>query len=240
MKRIKLGRTLAAGVVMVAVLNTLSALSMPVPERKASLVVVLAWLTLLLAHAAAYEFGDRIRGRFGLDVYTGVQAAVLFAIALVRPPAPLTLVLYSAAVAELVTLTGAGTAWGTVRITIGAVVLLVLASFITADLYRATTDGLILATTGLIAHAIAGLLQRRVGDAARAVPIPLMNGAPALSSREVEVLRELVHGAGNVAIAGTLGISERTVKAHLGSIYQKLGVTSRTAAIAAAVQLKLV
>lgn len=115
-----------------------------------------------------------------------------------------------------------------------------LALFLRSDLYRATTDGLILAATGLIAHAIAGLLQRPVGDASRVVPIALNNGAPALSTREVEVLRELVHGARNSDIATKLGISERTVKAHLGSIYQKLGVVSRSAAVAAAVQRKLV
>ena len=238
MKRVKLARALAAGVVTVAVLNTLSALSMPVPERKTTTLVVLAWLALLLVHAAVYEFGERIRNRFGLNVYAGAQAAVLFAIALARPPAPLPILLYMVAVAELVTL--AGSAWGTARITIGAVVLLVLASFIRSDLYRATTDGLILAATGLIAHAIAGLLQRPVGDTSRAVPIALNNGAPALSIREVEVLRELVRGARNSDIATKLGISERTVKAHLGSIYQKLGVVSRSAAVAAAVQRKLV
>ena len=95
------------------------------------------------------------------------------------------------------------------------------------------------ATTGLIAHAIAGLLHRPV-DAPRPEPIALNNGAPPLSVREVEVLRALVRGARNSEIAATLGISERTVKAHLGSIYQKLGVTSRTAAIAAAAQRNLV
>ena len=190
-----------------------------------------------MVHAGVYEFGDRIRGRFSVNVYAGMQAAVLFAIALARPPAPLTIVLYMAAVAELVTL--AGSVWGTVRITLGAVVLLVLASFLRSDLYRATTDGLILALTGLIAHAIAGLLHRP-RDAPHAVPVALPNGATPLSAREAEVLRELVHGSRNSEIAFTLGISERTVKAHLGSIYQKLGVTSRTAAIAAAVQLKLV
>jgi DNA-binding CsgD family transcriptional regulator len=231
-KTMPLSRALAAGVLTVAVLNALSALSMPVVARKAPLLVILAWLVLMVAHAAAYEFGSRIR----LDIYTGTQAALLFAIAVLHPPAPLTLVLYMAAVAELVTL--AGSAWGTVRITLGAVVLLVLASFLTSDLYRATTDGLILATTGLIAHAVAGLLQRPA--VARPEPIALDGGAPALSSREVEVLRQLVRGASNNEIATTLGISERTVKAHLGSIYQKLGVTSRTAAIAAAAQRGLV
>jgi len=141
-------------------------------------------------------------------------------------------------VAELVTL--AGSAWGTMRITIGAVVLLVVASFVTSDLYRATTDGAMLAATGLIAYAIAALLNPRVGDAPRAVPIALEHAAPALTGREAGVLRELVNGARNSDIAATLGISERTVKAHLGSIYQKLGVASRSAAVAAAVQRKLV
>lgn len=238
MKRIKPAHALAAGVVTVAVLNALSALSMPTAERKAPLFLVVLWLALLFLHAAVYEFGDRIRSRFHLGGYAGAQAAILFVIALSRSPTPLTMVLYTVAVAELVTL--AGSAWGTMRITIGAVVLLVLASLITSDLYRAATGGAILAATGLIAHAIAGLLHRAGGDAPRAAPIVFANGAPALSAREAEVLRELVHGARNSDIAATLGISERTVKAHLGSIYQKFGVTSRSAAVAAAVQRKLV
>ena len=238
MKRISLGSALSAGVVTVAILSTLSALSMPVPERKAPLFLVLTWLVLLLLHALVYTFGSRIRGRFGLGAYAAAQAAVLFAIALSRPAAPLTLILYMAAVAELVTL--GGSAWGTVRITIGAVVLLVLASVVTADLYRATTDGLILATTGLLAHAIGALLRASLKDPPQPVPVMQGHGGPALSAREVEVLRQLVHGTRNSEIAATLGISERTVKAHLGSIYQKLGVTSRAAAVVAAVQLKLV
>jgi DNA-binding CsgD family transcriptional regulator len=238
MKRVRLGRALALGVVTVAVLNTLSALSMPVPERRAPLLLIPAWLALLLLHAAVYEFGDRIRSRWGLAIYAGAQAAILFAVAVSRPAPPLTILLYMVGVAELVT--SAGSAWGTVRITIGAVVLLVVASFITSDLYRATTDGAMLAATALIAHAIAALLNQRVAEATRRAPITLENGAPALTDREVAVLRELVNGARNSDIAAELGISERTVKAHLGSIYQKLGVASRSAAVAAAVQRKLV
>jgi NarL family two-component system response regulator YdfI len=49
-----------------------------------------------------------------------------------------------------------------------------------------------------------------------------------------------VGGARSSVIALRLGISERTVKAHLGSIYQKLGVDSRSAAVAAALQRRLV
>lgn len=237
MKRIGLGRALGAGVATVAILNTLSALSMPVPERKAPLMLIVGWLALFFAHACIYEFGHRIRGRFGLSAYAAAQAAVLFAIALSRPPALLTIVLYMAAVAELVTL--AGSVWGSVWITLGAVLLLVIAEGLTADLYRATTDGLILATTGLIAHAIAALLPWPLHSPPRTVPATQARGGPALSAREVEVLQELVNGARNNDIAAKLGISERTVKAHLGTIYQKLGVASRSAAVAAAVQLKL-
>ena len=92
MKGIKLGRALAAGVATVAILNALSALSMPVRERQAPVFLVVAWLGLLLMHAAAYHFGDRVRSRLDLGAYAGAQAAILFAIALSRPPAPLTIV----------------------------------------------------------------------------------------------------------------------------------------------------
>jgi len=55
-----------------------------------------------------------------------------------------------------------------------------------------------------------------------------------LTEREMEVLGAAAQGKTSKEIAYGLGISERTVKAHLGSIYQKLGVDSRAAAIAAA------
>jgi NarL family two-component system response regulator YdfI len=55
-----------------------------------------------------------------------------------------------------------------------------------------------------------------------------------LTEREMEVLRAAAQGQRSKEIALELGISERTVKAHLASIYQKLGVDSRAAAIAAA------
>ena len=235
MTAIKLRRALAAGVLTVAILNTVSTLAMPV-SRKSPPLLVMVWLVLLLLHGGVYEFGERIRRRFGLGMYAAAQATILFAIALSQPPAPLKIVLFMAAVAELVTL--AGSVWGTVRITIGAVVLLVLASLITSDLYSATTDGLILAVTGLIAHAIAGLLSLPRPEV-RAAPIGGGKAAAGLSAREMDVLRELMRGRRNSEIAANLGISERTVKAHLGSIYQKLGVESRAAAIAAAVELEL-
>jgi len=57
-----------------------------------------------------------------------------------------------------------------------------------------------------------------------------------LTDRELEVLKAVAHGGRSKEIAVQLGISERTVKAHLASIYNKLGVDSRAAAIAVAAQ----
>jgi len=48
----------------------------------------------------------------------------------------------------------------------------------------------------------------------------------------MEVLQAAAQGKTSKEIAFALGISERTVKEHLGSFYQKLGVDSRAAAIA--------
>jgi DNA-binding NarL/FixJ family response regulator len=53
---------------------------------------------------------------------------------------------------------------------------------------------------------------------------------PALSDREREVLQLVSEGLPNKSIARRLGITERTVKAHLTSIFQQLGVTDRTQA----------
>jgi NarL family two-component system response regulator YdfI len=57
-----------------------------------------------------------------------------------------------------------------------------------------------------------------------------------LSGRELEILAAAARGDRSKEIANALGISERTVKAHLASIYNKLGVYSRAAAVAVAGQ----
>ncbi len=53
-----------------------------------------------------------------------------------------------------------------------------------------------------------------------------------LSAREREVLRWVGRGKPNAEIATALYISESTVRKHLQSAYKKLGVSSRTAAVA--------
>ncbi len=51
-----------------------------------------------------------------------------------------------------------------------------------------------------------------------------------LSAREREVLQLVSEGRANKQIASALGISEATVKAHLGSIFRAIGVADRTSA----------
>ncbi len=55
-----------------------------------------------------------------------------------------------------------------------------------------------------------------------------------LTERELEVIRFVARGERNKEIAARLGITERTIKAHLTSIYNKFGVDSRAAAVAVA------
>jgi DNA-binding NarL/FixJ family response regulator len=62
------------------------------------------------------------------------------------------------------------------------------------------------------------------------VLLPSTPTAEPLSAREREVLRLVAHGRANKQIAAELGITERTVKAHLGNIFRELRVTDRTSA----------
>jgi two-component system NarL family response regulator len=61
-----------------------------------------------------------------------------------------------------------------------------------------------------------------------------------LTPRELSNLRLMADGKTNKEIANVLGISERTVKTHLGHLFEKLGVTSRTEAVKIATRRGLV
>jgi len=63
---------------------------------------------------------------------------------------------------------------------------------------------------------------------------------PELSERELEVLRLIVEGGDNAAIAAELFISPNTVKSHIASIFAKLGVESRLQASVQALRRGLV
>jgi DNA-binding NarL/FixJ family response regulator len=75
--------------------------------------------------------------------------------------------------------------------------------------------------------------NRYPADVAGSVPLAGYH----LTQREHEILSLLVEGRSNRSIAQNLYVSEETVKAHVGSIFRKLGVTNRTQAAMMAVQL---
>jgi two-component system, NarL family, nitrate/nitrite response regulator NarL len=62
---------------------------------------------------------------------------------------------------------------------------------------------------------------------------------PPLSPREHEVLTLIAEGMSVPAIAGQLQIAPTTVKTHVGTLYDKLGVSDRAAAVAEAMRRKL-
>ncbi len=75
------------------------------------------------------------------------------------------------------------------------------------------------------------LMQRLLQGTAR-IPLPQPVGAPPdwaalLTEREREVATAVAEGASNKEVARRLGITERTIKAHTGAIFEKLGVRDR-------------
>lgn len=72
-------------------------------------------------------------------------------------------------------------------------------------------------------------LERSAADDAPALGAHEECAMPALSSREREIALLAARGQSNLEIARSLSISHKTVEKHLGSVYQKLGVTSRRA-----------
>lgn len=75
------------------------------------------------------------------------------------------------------------------------------------------------------------LMQRLLQGTAR-MPLPAPAGSPPdwaalLTERERQVALAVAEGASNKEIARQLGITERTIKAHTGAIFDKLGVRDR-------------
>ncbi len=77
---------------------------------------------------------------------------------------------------------------------------------------------------------IPGLIEQirvRHGDRVKENPVRKNHGLQILTPREQEVATLVGSGASNKQIARTLNISDRTVKAHLTTTFQKLGITDR-------------
>jgi len=83
----------------------------------------------------------------------------------------------------------------------------------------------------LIEPAVAGKVLDRFAELSRQAQV-----VDALSEREVEVLKLMAKGAANKEIAAGLCISESTVKTHIQTIFQKLGVGDRTEAVTEAIK----
>jgi len=71
-------------------------------------------------------------------------------------------------------------------------------------------------------------LDPRVARALLPSATPLVRET--LSVRELEVLRLVARGLANKQIGRSLGISERTVKVHVGHVFRRIGVADRTSA----------
>jgi two-component system, NarL family, response regulator YdfI len=64
--------------------------------------------------------------------------------------------------------------------------------------------------------------------------------ATKLTEKEIFILQATAKGYRNKDIAFDMGIAERTVKAHLTNIYNKLGVNTRTEAVAVALESRMI
>lgn len=71
----------------------------------------------------------------------------------------------------------------------------------------------------------------RALDSRIASRVAALADAPRLSPRERDVLRLLAEGQSNKEIAASLGVTERTVKFHVTSIFNKLGAENRAQAV---------
>ncbi len=120
-----------------------------------------------------------------------------------------------------------------------------LRSGVRGILPQASTESEILATVEAVAS---GLVVLHPDVVEYLVPLKetslrenvQLNPVQALTPREIEVLQMLGSGLGNKAIAKRLNISEHTVKFHLSSIFQKLGVSTRTEAVTVGIRLGLI
>jgi DNA-binding NarL/FixJ family response regulator len=99
----------------------------------------------------------------------------------------------------------------------------------------------ILAAVEAAATGLAVLDPRELDNLlAAAPPVHASGETPALTARELDVLRMMAEGAANKTIAWKLSISEHTAKFHVASILSKLNASSRTEAVTIGIRKGLI
>jgi DNA-binding NarL/FixJ family response regulator len=120
----------------------------------------------------------------------------------------------------------------------------VLRAGVRAVLPRDASQGEILAAVSAAANGLAVLDPRDLeGMLATPAAAPMASAPaeqPALTPREIEVLRMMAEGEANKTIAWKLGISEHTAKFHVASILSKLNAASRAEAVAIGIRKGLI
>jgi DNA-binding NarL/FixJ family response regulator len=119
----------------------------------------------------------------------------------------------------------------------GAVVSLDIDADALGAVIRAVAAGLTVLPPDLSVALLGARLPAATASAA--LPISALPESALLTPREREVLALLAEGLPNKAIAPRLGIAENTVKAHVASIYEKVGAGNRAEAVVAAARLGL-
>ena len=96
-------------------------------------------------------------------------------------------------------------------------------------------------TPDLLIHALKVVLAKGIYLPVTVLELVRQHSAPlpALTARQMQVLRGVIAGQSNKAIAKSLNLSDATVKAHLTLTFRTLGVSSRTEAIYASAKLGL-
>jgi DNA-binding NarL/FixJ family response regulator len=120
----------------------------------------------------------------------------------------------------------------------------VLRAGVRAVLPRDASQGEILAAVTAAANGLAVLdprdLESMLATPAAASLASAPAEQPALTPREIEVLRMMAEGEANKSIAWKLGISEHTAKFHVASILGKLNAASRAEAVAIGIRKGLI
>lgn len=103
------------------------------------------------------------------------------------------------------------------------------------DLFR-TLDSAVRGETLLQSNIMAKLLGARE----KIAQVSIRTDRPVMTEKELFVLQAIAKGYRSKEIAFDMGIAERTVKAHLTNIYNKLGVDSRSEAVAVSIERGLI